>query len=99
MQTDKILEQIFSKKKPSLRQLIRQAIADLPQEHQRIVRDRFKDVHFCILTMIKYDQFSERDAIDGTIAAINFNDPDFKLDFKAIAANSPKRYIVDRLPE
>lgn len=99
MEADKILEQIFSQKKPSLRQLIRQAIANLPQENQQIVRKRFKDVHFCILTMIKYDQFSERDAIDGTIAAINFSDPDFKLDFSAIAANTPKRYIVDRLPE
>jgi hypothetical protein len=63
------------------------------------VRKRFKDVHFCVLAIINYDQFSARDAIEGTIAAINFSDPDFKLDFKAIAANSPKRYIVDRLPD
>jgi hypothetical protein len=99
MQTDKILEQIFSKKKRSLREMIRQAIADLPKDHQRIVKGRFKDVQYCILTLIKHHQFSERDAIAGTIAAIDFSNPDFKLVFKAIAANAPKRYVVDRLPE
>lgn len=99
MQTDKILEQIFSKRKPSLREMIRQAIADLPQESQRVVRDRFKDVHFCVLALINYRQFPARDAIDGTIAAIDFNDPNFVLVFDAIAANSPKRYIANPLPD
>jgi hypothetical protein len=99
MQTDQILEQIFSKKKPSLREMIRQAIADLPPQHKQLVRTRFKDIQFCALTLIKHHQFSERDAIAGTIAAIDFSNPDFKLVFKAIAANAPKRYVVDRLPE
>jgi hypothetical protein len=77
--------------------MIRQAIADLPKDHQRIVKTRFKDVQYCCLTLINYHQFSERDAIAGTIAAINFSNPDFKLVFKAIAANAPKRYVVNPL--
>jgi|GEM_PF-3520381 len=99
MQTDKILKQIFSKKKQSLREMIRQAIANLPQEHQRIATRRLKDISFCVLSLINHRQFPAQDAIDGTIAAIDFNNPNFVLIFDAIAANTPKRYIANPLPK
>ena len=98
METDKILAQIFNKNKPSLRQMVRQAIADLPTQQQRIARDRFHDINYCVNTLRKHYQFSERDAIAGTIAAIDFSNPEFMLDFKAIASSAPKKYIANPLP-
>lgn len=99
MDSDKIVEQIFSKKKLSLREMIRQAIADLPQPHQKIARNRFKDIQFCVGALVNNAQFPASDAIAATIKAIDFNDPSFKFNPRAIAASSPKRYAVDPLPE
>lgn len=98
MEADKILDRIFSQNKPSLRQQVKRAIAALPPQNQQVVRDRFNDVVFCVLTLTKYHRFCDRDAIDGTIAAIDFSNPNFVLDFDAIATNAPKRYIANPLP-
>jgi hypothetical protein len=78
--------------------MTRQAIADLPSQHRQIAKNRFKDIVTCALTLIKFDHFSQLDAVRATIAAIDFSNPDFYLDHKAIGANSPKRYVVDPLP-
>ena len=97
MDSDKIAEQIFSQKKLSLREMIRQAIAELPPPHQKIARNRFRDIQFCVGALVNNAQFPASDAIAATIKAINFDDPDFKFNPRAIAANSPKRYSVNPL--
>lgn len=99
METEKILDQIFSRRQPSLKQLIRDAIAKLPPHHQPMAKARLNDIHFCVLALFNYNKLPAQDGIEGTLAAIDFSDPNFKLDFKAIAAATPKRYLANSLPE
>ena len=97
METDQILGQIF-RKQPSLRQMIREALLTRSQIERNAVRHRHEDIVYCVLSLQRHHQFSTKDAIAGTISAIAFDDPDFRLDFDAIAAIAPKRYLANPLP-